>query len=69
MDKIKVVYTIELENGSVRDFTINDISSGASDIEIIAVGEGLIAKKCEYKGSAFKRVAKIKKVTSIEEIL
>jgi len=69
MDKIKVIFTIELENGIVRDFTINDISPGASDAEIITVGADLITKGCEYKGSAFKKVLKTKKITSSEEIL
>ena len=69
MDKIKIIFTVELENGIVRDFTINDISAGASDAEIIAVGADLITKGCEYKGSAFKRIVRTKKITSTEEIL
>lgn len=69
MDNISVKFTFELENGSSRIVTINDVSAAATEAEIAAVGNNLIEKRGEYKGSPFKSIMKTVKISTTEEVL
>ena len=68
MDKISVKINFLLENGYTTDIVIRDLIPTASEAEITAVANALIENRAHSKGSLFKEVKKITKITTIEEV-
>ncbi|MCL2323195.1 MAG: hypothetical protein FWC47_13970 [Oscillospiraceae bacterium] len=67
MDKISAKMSFKLENGNIRDIIIKDLIASSTESELYDVANTLIQNKCNYKGSLFKSVEKILKITTIEE--
>jgi len=68
MESVSLKFIYELENGNKHPVTIKDVDPSITEVDILALGNGLIAKSCHHNGSLFKRLDKSSKITMTEEI-
>lgn len=67
MESISLKFVYKLENGNTRLVTIKDVSPAVTEAQIDTLGDILIEKRCQYKGSPFVTLSKKTKVVTTEE--
>jgi len=68
MEKVNIIFTFLLSNGTSRDVTIKDVKVSANETEIVALGNKLIELRWQYKNSPFTELVKSRKLVITEEV-
>jgi len=69
MDKITIKYQFLLESGEIGSITIKDVSEGASETDITALKNEILARDTRIKGQRLTEYEKCVKTTVVEEEL
>lgn len=69
MAKINIDYVFNLENGSTRKVSVNDVKENIQASEIMALADLFIEKNSHYNGSPFTSLKKCSKFVIDEEVI